>query len=436
MSEADDVLDFINSLPDSKPSTPQPAGSNSRKSEELLDFLDELVEQDKQPKKTAPKLLKKSTRPAGSSNSPLSVASKGSTPAPTTGSAPSTPSKPLSAAAPVTPVAPSEESKRDETAEADVSATILSWWGSGKGLLGSLASNAQKLSEEAFENASDITNELNRKRQAMLKEEGNPLDHLRKSVSDKVSANADINHLTQGLNNLWSNVSLQITAGLMDKDDELLNILLVYDAKLKYVDDMVAQTFNQAMSQVEGGISVNVTNFNHSSLAAVDDSSATDLNMFYGKPIDGDKLCLANLELSIKDYERITAELEEKQAHLDKLEVNQLNLFVCIQPVCNQREGAGSANAPDEVVMIDANLPLSFGFTVILRDITNLITISSKTQPFPLKWAKWLNGENLEAFKDEADIDPTQWVRDWIREGLNLAFGVLAQEYVIKRMGY
>lgn len=197
---------------------------------------------------------------------------------------------------------------------------------------------------------------------------------------------------------------------------------------------------------------MNVSNFNHR-----DDASKTDFNMFYGKIIDGEKLCFANLESSIKDYVKVMKVDEEARKNVKEEEestrkkedgnanendeitneaptVNSSNIFISIQPI-----SSGSASESDEKkegpILIEANNSDSFLFTLILKDITNDITIITKTQPFPLRWSRWVCGE-FQEFADLEEIDPSEWVKDWIGDGLALAFGVLAQEYVVKRMGY
>ena len=89
---------------------------------------------------------------------------------------------------------------------------------------------------------------------------------------------------------------------------------------------------------------------------------------------------------------------------------------------------------------IEANNANSFSFTMILKDITNNITVLSKSQPFPLRWARWVSGqhEDVDAIfgsSDEESVDPSEWVKEWIQDGLGLTFAVLAQEYVTRRMG-
>ena len=45
---------------------------------------------------------------------------------------------------------------------------------------------------------------------------------------------------------------------------------------------------------------------------------------------------------------------------------------------------------------------------------------------------KWIQGEKLEF--DES-IDPKEWVKTWVKNGLDLSVGILVQQYIINRMG-
>lgn len=174
--------------------------------------------------------------------------------------------------------------------------------------------------------------------------------------------------------------------------------------------------------------------------------------------IDGEKLANANLENAIKEYkkaeiakekkEREEEKKDEKEVKQEEDEVNEIvksNIFITIQPITTKLDSkpqeVDSIDSPLSTSIIDSHNATSFSFTLILKDITNNITITTRTQPFPLRWAQWLDGEQLK-LNDAGDVeldldnvDPKEWVKDWIRQGLNLGVGVLAQEYVIKRMG-
>lgn len=108
--------------------------------------------------------------------------------------------------------------------------------------------------------------------------------------------------------------------------------------------------------------------------------------------------------------------------------------------------------------MTDSNTPGNFNFTLVLKDITNDITTITRSQGFPVKWVNWLEGsvektgstaseernksydqkkqkESEDEDEDDEIIDPSEWVKEWIEDGLSLSFGVMAQNYVIDRMG-
>ena len=97
------------------------------------------------------------------------------------------------------------------------------------------------------------------------------------------------------------------------------------------------------------------------------------------------------------------------------------------------------------MIVTDPHHAGNFSFTVVLKDISNDITAITRSQAFPTSWVEWLEGEtkkNKESKKgddneDEEDdiVDPGEWVKDWIEDGLSLSLGILAQTYVIKRMG-
>lgn len=448
--DADDVLDFINSLPDLKSGTPTQKKQLTESSDDFLDFLDELSAQDKTPRasparpKFEPK-KKEDVKLKSALAETLSMPKK-----PTKifdqddiESAPNSQSETTgsdTSGGETGADSSKGEAEITENADGDVVidpiASISSWWnteGSNKvsSLWGSLASNAHQLGEQTFQLASNTTQQISHQRQKLMQEHSG------------IAEREQILNITDRLNLILTTMSQQIKDGLIDKEDELLNILLVYDLNnVAYLDHICALKFNKVMSQVEGGIKVTVNNFNHkheneSSLRNL------DLGLFYGKTIDGEKLCFANLESSIKDYTKIT-EASEKELPATEAEehvINKSNVFIAIQPISTGSADGSKSDASD-TSLIEATNADSFAFTFILKDTTNNITIVSKSQPFPLRWARWLAGERADveavfgAAEDGEDaVDPGEWVKDWIKDGLALSFAVLAQEYVTKRMG-
>lgn len=403
-ADTDDVLDFINSLPDSKSGSPRPPQEKTENKEELFEFLDELTT-NKSKSKFEPSKTK-SEKPVAPEQKQEKEKEK----------------------------AEEEEIKSaNEELEINPIGSITNWWqneGSSKvsSLWGTITSNAQSLGETTYQIASNTSNQLSQQRQNFLQE----------NFTGKFIDNDQILSISNRLNGVLISMSQQIKEGLIDDDDELLNILLIYDFhNFNHLDKLCSDKFNKVMNQVEGGIRVSVNNFNEK--AKQQDQAFINFNLFQGKIIDGEKLCFANLDGSIKDYtnflkleeqsKKIEGE-EEGESH-DLKQINKSNIFVSIQAI-NKDGQDGNKDA----IYIEANNSESFHFLLILKDITNDITIITKTQSFPLKWSKWLNGEFDDVEKQfSEDIQPHEWVQDWIKDGLSLSFAVLAQEYVIKRMG-
>lgn len=418
-NDNEDVLDFINSLPESKSGTPKPEGK-----EDFLEFLDELAAHEKggkgKEKESGDDKGKGEVTKEDKKESEKSEKSSEKKPEKSSEKKPETPSekKPEE-----TPSQTPSQSKPDS---GDFESSIASWWskeGTHKvsNLWGSITSNAQNISETTYKLASDTTNQINIKRQQFIKDQE---QNGEKSFEQ-------INNLTNGLNSILTNITEQIVSN----EDELINLIIINDDHFTYLNDLVYKNFNQVMNQVEGGIKLNINNFNNSK------DLNTNLNMFYGKLIDGEKLCQANLESSIKNFNKVIEfEQQENTEINEKLEkINKSNVFIAIQSVTTntgdeQELNEKELNEQDQ--SIDQVNNQSFTFIMILKDITNNITMTIKSQPFPLIWSYWLIGKKTEKFNDYPDIDPKEWVKDWIKNGLNLSIGILAQQYVIKRMGF
>ncbi|GEQ69978.1 hypothetical protein JCM33374_g3654 [Metschnikowia sp. JCM 33374] len=456
--DTDDVLDFINSLPDSKSNTPKPKSKISGSNDDFLEFLDELSAHEKtskpvgsskgkfEPKKkldgtTTPQ--KKSDSYTQGNNEENSIPVLAQEVPNAVGAVPKSLESEKNVSESPSKVSQGgvglSESSEPATGEVSVDpiASISSWWnseGSSKvsSLWGSITSNAHQLSETTYQIASSTSQQLSHQRHKFLTE------------NSDVAGTEQILHITDKLNSILTTMSEQIKDGLIDKEDELMNILLIYDLNnINYLDSICASKFNKVMGQVEGGIKTTVSNFNHKHGQSTS-SKYYDLGMFSGKAIDGEKLCFANLDGSIKDYLKIT-DLEQSQLSAGESvghEINKSNVFIAIQPITSgnidQQSSEEDSQGP---AFIEANNANSFSFTMILKDITNNITVLSKSQPFPLRWARWVSGQHDDvdavfgSNEDEESVDPSEWVKEWIEDGLGLTFAVLAQEYVTRRMG-
>ncbi|CAH6720428.1 maintenance of telomere capping protein 1 [[Candida] jaroonii] len=406
----DDVLDFINSLPDSKSGTPNPEGK-----EDLMDFLDELEAHDKKPVKFEPKKGKKDKKEK--EKKPLDKKEKTEDSTVSNEGGKKEALTEIDVDVKPKEVQNNEEKSANEELEIDPINSITNWWnkeGSNavSSLWGSITSNASNLSETTYQIASTTTNQLNLRRQEFLKNQ--------ETNGEKTFE--QITSITNRLNGILSNISETI----IGNEDELLNIIIVNDFYLPYLHDLINKDFGKVMGQVEGGIKLQVNDFNHKKVLD------NELNLFVGKKNDGEKLCLANLTNSIENFQKaIEFEKNENTEMNEKLKlINKSNVFISILPISIETSDIIDENE----ISIDQNNK-SFQFVIILKDITNNITIKTKTQAFPLIWNSWLTGKETEKF-NEFDINPKEWVKDWIKDGLNVSIGIVAQEYVIKRMGF
>lgn len=169
--QTDDVLDFINSLPDSKSATPKPVGKEE-KDEDFLEFLDELAQHETklnagtpQPK-FEPKLKpsKLATKIENNEEDVKDDVKDDST---------------LDQKLQLTLI--SEQTlEQPQDIEIDPIGSISNWWttdGSSKvsSLWGTITSNAQNITEQTYQLASTTTNQLNQQRQKFLEETELPL---------------------------------------------------------------------------------------------------------------------------------------------------------------------------------------------------------------------------------------------------------------------
>ncbi|TKA25441.1 hypothetical protein B0A50_06308 [Salinomyces thailandicus] len=124
-------------------------------------------------------------------------------------------------------------------------------------------------------------------------------------------------------------------------------------------------------------------------------------------------------------------------------------------------EGEEEEGEDDEVV-----------FAVYLLDPLHSLAFPALSQPFPAKWAAWLDAraspittenppsspsatsdtdanananadkdaipalpESVQHIIDAGGVDPREWVAEWLQDILSTAVGVVAQRYVARRMG-
>ncbi len=112
----------------------------------------------------------------------------------------------------------------------------------------------------------------------------------------------------------------------------------------------------------------------------------------------------------------------------------------------NEKDGA-KVHDPTEEDVEDL-----IAFAIHLYDPIHSLSFSALSQPFPQKWASWLDAapssspssdnpeeaglpDSILEIIQSGGVDPREWVSEWMEEILSLGVGVVAQRYVARRMG-
>lgn len=390
-----DVLDFLDSLPqkssksNNKTSLSKKKASTARKDNNVLDFLNELEEHNKKSSevsKSPPNIsaieresVEFIETPKEESKDQLPVQEE-----------PDVKEK--------SPLEPEEnkeeevheEEMHEEENESDPILSFTSWF-----------SNA---ATSKFGNVDNLINQTKSTLQKNLHSIQKPeLDNLQKGFKDL---------LTQTINQIEEHVP--DFEKEEESDEENLKIFLQHDIPNWKFDKLCRETFYKILSkQVQDGVNVNIKEI----LGDLPDSQT----FFEGKVNDAEKLCLANIEDTIKRYKEETDADSSKES---KIFISVVGVIVPIQD--------GSVAKELESVL-DPAREGNFSLIFVLKDITNNIQIIQKSQSIPEKWIKWvLNYKHFE----EKDIDPSKWVSEWIEQLIILNFQILAQNYVIKRINF
>lgn len=417
-TEADDVFEFLESLPQTGKATGDKGEKKSKNNEDIMEFLDELEKSNLSLSKKG----REAEKPKQETAEPSKTAAEASKAVEEASKETEEASKETAEASKAAGGA-SRETAEERSAEAeeplhDPITSLSKWWAS------SGSATVSSIWNKTAEQASSIKTKLAQ-------------DQL--DLSSKLSA-AAITDLARNLQ--------KMVAG---ETDEVLRIHLVHDlvnfAQLQY---NVEQKFDQVLSsQVQGGIRIFVDQWGHPHKPARDEesnnTSVRKLNIFNGKIVDGEKLAFANLDNAIKLFDQAHEEYMKQQREAQELTDDTASrdgisdIFISILPIAIPGDNQKS---DDSIPTTDAVRAGNFSFTIVLKDITNGISSITRSQGFPMKWVGWLEGERAteqpkrdESAQDEI-IDPSDWVKEWVEDGLYLSLGVVAQNYVIERMGF
>ncbi|KAH3675536.1 hypothetical protein WICMUC_002625 [Wickerhamomyces mucosus] len=451
-TEAEDVLEFLNSLPESNDDKITNKGTNKGNDDDILDFLDELEANDSKIKKN--KIVKNENNNNNDDenlkqkdevkNKPIeSVTIKQSITNKSEIENPNIKNDEKSLNNDNQDIQEKEQEEEEgEEDFVDPITSISNWWSSsGAKTVNSIWSNATSQASNFREKAQHEALQINEQLKKIQINEFN--DQLTKTLNE-TTPSITVPNTRMGINFLNTVYDSLVNNG----EGETLKINLIYDLEnFNDLDSLIYNNFRKVLKQVEGGIKIEIKDNSNSKRRKsisknYEDLNKRNLNLFQGKLIDGEKLLLANLENYINSYK-----INELGNDSEDQNISHLFLSILAIQIKSDHKLSSSVESKSESeikqINIDSNNDSSFSFLILLKDLTNNIEVKTRSQGLPIKWANWLDGsiaktseEIKEQEEKEEGIDPAEWVKNWVDDSLSLSFGILSQSYVVERMGY
>ncbi|KAK3725943.1 hypothetical protein LTR37_000091 [Vermiconidia calcicola] len=268
---------------------------------------------------------------------------------------------------------------------------------------------------------------------------------------------------------------------------ERLQIHITHDI-LHYpsLDPLIYSTFSRVMSQVEGGDLLVIQRGSESRSRATSEPQGyrgavlgggssgwtdgpwwreegvkRDLGAVPGLK-EGTRLVRVSAESYAKEFFEPRGGVEEAAKRATETlsgsnPTRSSDIFLAIQAIsfagdkdffaADARAEQEKQNEPAEVVDATPDEPEEeICFAIYLHDPIHSLSFSALSQPFPQKWASWLDAspnsedpsalpEDIQQIIESGGVDPREWVAEWMEEVLSLGVGVVAQRYVARRMG-
>ena len=244
------------------------------------------------------------------------------------------------------------------------------------------------------------------------------------------------------------------------------------------LDPTIHQTFSRVMSQVEGGELLVLHRSSSTSLPRRpsfpindrgggasnpgwadgpwwrDGRQKRSLSIVQGQR-EATKLCRASAEACARElFARRDGGIEAAAKRAAEVAsqthpVRTSDIFVAFQAVGFEGEALfeGSVEPePGPGLVEERRSDQLVAFAIYLHDPVHGIDFATLTQPFPRKWADWLDAENVPGGEMQlpeeivdivkaGGVDPREWISEWVEDILGLGVGIVAQRYVAKRMG-
>ncbi|KAM0478259.1 hypothetical protein ACHAPX_005449 [Trichoderma viride] len=336
------------------------------------------------------------------------------------------------------------------------------WWG---GIL-STATGVMKQAEAAYSQIQQ--NEEAKKWAEQVKGLGSGIDvNVLKSYGDEIR-----NRALPTLSNIINTIAPPIGS------HERLLIHITHDlVGYPSLDPLIYEVFSDVMQQVEGGELHVVQRGHESSHPRSSDSAAgwddgpwwrqvdqpRELGVVKGL-VEGTKLCRVNAESFATEYfasqggiEAVRAEARSGAGEPGALRTS--DLFLSVQAIVTDQDktlfGRTSAEEKEKKESDEAEEEDEgeFRFAIFIVDPVHEIEYATISQPFPAKWARWLEAprpmtpesgdeeslhnrvhEDIRSIVETGELDPREWVAGWVKDSISLSVGIVAQWYVARRM--
>ena len=190
-----------------------------------------------------------------------------------------------------------------------------------------------------------------------------------------------------------------------------------------------------------------------------DESTKRDLGAVAGLK-EGSRLARVSAEAYAKEFFDSRGGVEEAAKNATEMlsesnPVRSSDIFLAIQAVSYAAEreffaddARQSKEGESGVVQPEEEAEELVCFALYLHDPIHSLSFSILSQPFPQKWASWLDAtaslvegqegglpESIAEIIQSGGVDPREWVAEWMEEVLSLGVGIVAQRYVARRMG-
>ncbi|EPY50634.1 fungal protein [Schizosaccharomyces cryophilus OY26] len=226
------------------------------------------------------------------------------------------------------------------------------------------------------------------------------------------------------LSNTFHNVMNVVAPPI--QDHEILQVTVFHDlAGFSHVDRIIYDSFDNVMSQVEGG-----------DLTVLLDKEAkvrsrtSDLYENFASCnglLEAKKLAKENLAEPLQHAKKLVQEshsneksAEENNQHAEGSSVRVTQLFLSIQAFTTKLKEISDTE--------------QLCFLLYLKDVSHDLEFFTTSQPIPLEWHQWAVDDRYIKLFGPTAILPNEWAVQWTENCISLAAGILAQMYTSKRM--